>query len=544
MIEILESLSNPSSDYLLLPIDIVLGQITPSQPVSPATNWFQQNGLTFAPSVVKLLGAIAILIVGWILAAIAASITRNLLKRTDVDNRLASLVTGSRGVSQPNVENWAAIIVFWVIFIIAIVAFLNQLQLTAVAEPLNSFLNQIFTFLPKLGGAIILLAVAWILATLAKSVVIRASQSFSLDQRLVPPEERTSPDNQLLLSETLGNALYWFVFLFFLPLILGVLDLQGPLQPIQNLLNEFLAALPKILKALIIGAVGWFIARIVRSIVTNLLNAAGTDRLGDKLGFSRTSGRQSLSGLLGTLVYVLILIPTAIAALDALQIQAISAPAISMLNQILNAIPQIFTAALVLAIAYVIAQFVGELVKNILIGIGFDNLFHWLGLAASTVQPETPESEPGSKTWTPSELAAIAAQVGIMLFALVATTDILGIPALSLIMTGLLVIFGQILVGLLVFAIGLYLSNLVFSLITRSESKEAQFLGQAARIAVIALVSAMALQQMGIASNIVNLAFGLLLGAIAVAIALAFGLGGRDIAAEKIREWLSNFGRN
>jgi hypothetical protein len=544
MIEILESLSNPSSDYLLLPIDIVLGQITPSQPVSPATNWFQQNGLTFAPSVVKLLGAIAILIVGWILAAIAASITRNLLKRTDVDNRLASLVTGSRGVSQPNVENWAAIIVFWVIFIIAIVAFLNQLQLTAVAEPLNSFLNQIFTFLPKLGGAIILLAVAWILATLAKSVVIRASQSFSLDQRLVPPEERTSPDNQLLLSETLGNALYWFVFLFFLPLILGVLDLQGPLQPIQNLLNEFLAALPKILKALIIGAVGWFIARIVRSIVTNLLNAAGTDRLGDKLGFSRTSGRQSLSGLLGTLVYVLILIPTAIASLDALQIQAISAPAISMLNQILNAIPQIFTAALVLAIAYVIAQFVGELVKNILIGIGFDNLFHWLGLAASTVQPETPESEPGSKTWTPSELAAIAAQVGIMLFALVATTDILGIPALSLIMTGLLVIFGQILVGLLVFAIGLYLSNLVFSLITRSESKEAQFLGQAARIAVIALVSAMALQQMGIASNIVNLAFGLLLGAIAVAIALAFGLGGRDIAAEKIREWLSNFGRN
>jgi hypothetical protein len=477
-------------------------------------------------------------------SAIAASITRNLLKRTDVDNRLASLVTGSRGVSQPNVENWAAIIVFWVIFIIAIVAFLNQLQLTAVAEPLNSFLNQIFTFLPKLGGAIILLAVAWILATLAKSVVIRASQSFSLDQRLVPPEERTSPDNQLLLSETLGNALYWFVFLFFLPLILGVLDLQGPLQPIQNLLNEFLAALPKILKALIIGAVGWFIARIVRSIVTNLLNAAGTDRLGDKLGFSRTSGRQSLSGLLGTLVYVLILIPTAIASLDALQIQAISAPAISMLNQILNAIPQIFTAALVLAIAYVIAQFVGELVKNILIGIGFDNLFHWLGLAASTVQPETPESEPGSKTWTPSELAAIAAQVGIMLFALVATTDILGIPALSLIMTGLLVIFGQILVGLLVFAIGLYLSNLVFSLITRSESKEAQFLGQAARIAVIALVSAMALQQMGIASNIVNLAFGLLLGAIAVAIALAFGLGGRDIAAEKIREWLSNFGRN
>ena len=51
----------------------------------------------------------------------------------------------------------------------------------------------------------------------------------------------------------------------------------------------------------------------------------------------------------------------------------------------------------------------------------------------------------------------------------------------------------------------------------------------------------MALQQMGVATSIVNLAFGLLFGAIAVAIALAFGLGGRDIAADQIREWLSSF---
>ena len=61
------------------------------------------------------------------------------------------------------------------------------------------------------------------------------------------------------------------------------------------------------------------------------------------------------------------------------------------------------------------------------------------------------------------------------------------------------------------------------------------------RIAIIALVAAMALQQAGIAPNIVNLAFGLLLGAIAVAIALSFGLGGRDVAAEQLRNWLKDF---
>jgi len=63
-------------------------------------------------------------------------------------------------------------------------------------------------------------------------------------------------------------------------------------------------------------------------------------------------------------------------------------------------------------------------------------------------------------------------------------------------------------------------------------------LAQAARVAILVFVGAMALQQMGVATDIVVLAFGLVLGAIAVAVALAFGLGGRDVAAEQIRQWL------
>ena len=94
------------------------------------------------------------------------------------------------------------------------------------------------------------------------------------------------------------------------------------------------------------------------------------------------------------------------------------------------------------------------------------------------------------------------------------------------------------------FAVGLFLANLAFNIITSSGDRQSQILGQIARIAIIALVSAMALQQIGVASSIVNLAFGLLLGALAVAIALAFGLGSRDIAAEQVRELLASFKGN
>jgi hypothetical protein len=131
-----------------------------------------------------------------------------------------------------------------------------------------------------------------------------------------------------------------------------------------------------------------------------------------------------------------------------------------------------------------------------------------------------------------------------MLFATIAATNVLQIEALTAIVSGIVVVAGRIIAGLIVFAVGLYLANLAFNLITSSGSRQSRLLGQTARIAIIALVSAMALQQMGIASDIVNLAFGLLLGAIAVAIALAFGLGGRDIAATQVREWLSSFKGN
>ncbi|MBD1895492.1 mechanosensitive ion channel [Coleofasciculus sp. FACHB-129] len=557
----------------------LLAQSTPvpAAETAPATNNFSVDsiisglGLNLGNSLVDLIKAILALVVGLIVASLAAAAVRGLLNRTNIDNRLAAWITGRQGAEEgPPVEKWISSVVFWLIMLFAIVASLQTLKLTAVAGPLNTLLEQVTQFIPKLVSAAILLGIAWVLATLTKLVVTRGLRALRLDERLGEQTGGTAPGdttpggttprtNQYSLSDTLGNALYWFIFLLFLPLILDALQLQQALGPVNNLLNQILAAVPNILTAIVIGAAGWLLAQVVRRIVTNLLTATGTDRLGARFGISRATGGQTLSWLIGTIVFVLILIPTAIAALNALGIAAISVPAIAMLTQILNAIPLIFTAALILGIAYVVGHFVSELVTNILTSIGFNNIFYWLGLQskpytrATPILPPAPEAqvpptgqetilqEPTPPTRTPSELAGIVVLVGIMLFATVAATNILQIPALTLLVSGIVVILGRILAGLVVFAIGLYLANLAFNLITSSGTRQARILGQTARIAIIALVSAMALQQMGIASDIVNLAFGLLLGAIAVAIALAFGLGSRDVAAGQVREWLASF---
>ncbi|MEC4850614.1 MAG: mechanosensitive ion channel [Jaaginema sp. PMC 1079.18] len=535
-------------------------------------------GVGLANDVWNIITAIIILVVGWIIALIAKAIVKGLLSKTTIDNKVASWMTGNSSETIP-IEEWIAKVVYWIVLLFAVIAALEALELQEVSRPLQILLNEVTGFLPKIGGALILLAIAWLIATLVKSLAVRALNAVNIDERLgqqVEETPRTTPSTvpgttpgttpvtapgtrtqQFSLSETMGNTLYWFIFLLFLPAILNTLELEGTLEPVQELLNGILGILPNIFAAIIIGAIGWLVAQVVRRIVTNLLTATGIDQIGGRFGISGTT--QSLSWILGTIVYVLILIPVAIAALNALEIRAISAPAVEMLEVVLEYLPQLFSAAIVLVLFWVAAQFISELVSNILTSIGFNNVFRWLGLPEprgtqptpsvvdafpadpTTPPPSTPASVSTTTQKTPSEVVGIITYVAIMLLAVLTAVDILQIPALTALVSGLVVIAGQVLVALIIFAVGLYLANLAFTVITSSGDRQTRILGQAARVAIVALSIAMALRQIGIATSIVNLAFGLLLGAIAVAIALAFGLGSREIAAEQVRAWLNDF---
>ncbi len=504
---------------------------------------------TFIP---QLLGAILILILGWLFAIIAASTTLNLLKKTDLDNRLANWILGGKAdaKSLPNPEFWVSQFVFWVIMIFVVVAFLRALNLETVTGPLNTFLDEIFEYLPNLGGAALLLGVAWAIATVSKLILTRGLERFQLDDQLAEQTGTRKEDSPFLVNETLGNLLYWFIFLFFLPLILETLELEGSsLAPVQNLLDQLLSAVPRILTAIIYAGLGWLVARIVRGIVTNLLMAAGVDRMGSRFGFSQETDQTTLSSLLGTLVYVLILIPTVIAALDALAIEAISDPAIRMLEQVTTVIPKVFAAALILVLFFLIGRFVSDLIAQLLTGVGFNNVWMWLGLPAPTAtdsppepsDPEATEVLPSTSPQTPSQIVGTIALVVILLFGTIPATEVLEFQSLTLVVQEILAILARVLIGILIFGIGLYLANLVFNVLTRFSGPQARVLAQAARIAIWVFVGAMALQQMGVATDIVVLAFGLTLGAIAVALSLAFGLGGRDVAAEHLRQWLASF---
>ncbi|HEB78180.1 MAG TPA: hypothetical protein ENI90_06620 [Methylothermaceae bacterium] len=477
--------------------------------------WLAPLTAVLGEKVTKVIGAVVLLIVGWILALFIRLLVR----------RGLHLVRFNEWLQKASASTWdfekiVARIVYYLLLILVFIAFFDALDLKMVSEPLQALTTQVFAYLPKLFAGLGLTLLAWLLAMLGRLSITKLLEKSRLTEKMAARAERET------LSTSLGNIVFWLILLIFLPAVLDAFGLKGLLGPVQNMVNKILAMLPNIFGALVLGFVGWLVARILRDLVTNILDVSGINTLGRKAGLT---GEMTLARLIGTLVFIFVLIPALIAALNALRIEAISQPATQMLTAILTVIPNLIAAALILGIAWFIAKLVSGLVVNILSGIGFDRLPQKLGLPW--------RAEEGGVT--PSVVAGRLVTFFILLFAFVEAANRLGLTQISDLVSYLIGFGARILLGSIILIAGFWLANLAHAAIRRASPEgRPNPLAQVARVAIMLVVTAMGLREMGIAEDIVNAAFVLTLGAIAVAFALAFGLGAREAAGEVAKRWV------
>ncbi|MBK7235179.1 MAG: mechanosensitive ion channel [Sterolibacteriaceae bacterium] len=455
-----------------------------------------------------ILGAIGILVLGWIIAVIVRAGVRRATGAAGLNRRLGEVLQ-----QKIDVEGGLSMVVFWLIIAVTLAAMFSSLDLESVSAPFALLVSQFLGFVPNLVAGGVLLLVAWVLATALRAIASRLLAKTTLDDRLVA-EAGMEP-----VSDNIGNILFWLVILLFTPIILSALSLTGLLHPVENMINQMLGMVPDIFAAFVIGAVGYVVAKALRGLVTSLLSATGIDR---------HSQAVSLSALAGTLVFIFVFFPALIAALDALKIESISRPATDMLSRFLAAIPDIFAAAVILGLTYLVANFVAGLLARLLSGLGADRVPEALG-------------HPGllGGNLTVSGLASKLAVFFAMLFATVEAANRVGFTQVRDVVTTFIQFGGDVLLGTVIVAIGFWLAGIVHSAISRSDTENAGTGAGIARFAILGLVIAMGLRAMGVADDIVNLAFGLILGAVALAIGLSFGLGGREAAGRQMEYWLA-----
>src|SRR3954453_2824323 len=393
---------------------------------------------------------------------------------------------------------------------------------------------QLMNWGPKVLIAILILVATWAVARAVQWVLQKAIDRSPSLRKHVTGTPHETVGHQL---GTIAKLIIWLVGIMAALQFLGIGQI---LAPINELVTEIFEFLLRLIGAGLIFFIGLIVARIVRRLVETVLVAANIDGLLARMGIGETSGtlrpsrksvppgaapgatRASLARAAGVLVYALIIIPVAIAALQVLGIEAISGPAIAMLNEILAAIPRVLAAALWIGIAFIAARFLKTIIEAILPPTGFDEALLSTGVLPTSARP--------------SRIVANIAMIAVVLTASIEAARQLGGDQIAIFLAQVTELGGKVIFGTLIIVVGIFLARIIAKLVG-SGTGEGGYAQTLVRYAIIALFTAIGLTFMGLADQIVMLAFGLILGSAAIATALAFGLGGRDAAARVLERW-------
>lgn len=473
-------------------------------------------------NVLNLVWAILVLLVGWIVAVIVSGQAALLVTRLGFDKKLNRCLPQGSELAEASASKFIGRFVYYLILLLAILGCLTALKLTQAAEPIKDFVGSLTAYAAKIIGAVALAFIAWVVATVLRYGAGTLMRMLQFDERFAKYVD--GKDKETSLSETVSSILYWVVLLFFLPSILNVLEIKGITEPIQQMFTRILGYIPNLIAAAAILFVGLIAAKIVRKAVTGLIVVSGIDSLGEKAGVSKLFGDKGLSSMIGIVAYVLVAIPVVISSLTALKIDSLSNSVAGFFDKLLNATGDILGAALLIFVAFLAGSFVSGLVTQIFENFGFNQLLAKLGFSSKEEKDSS----------LPSVVVGKLTFLTIIFMAAVAASDILNFTELSRLLRTFMEFGGNIIVGVIVLLIGIWVANFAASAI---RGKCNDVVVMVVRVAVLIFTGAIAIHNMNIGGPIVQTAFTLLLGAVCVAVALAFGLGGREFAAKKLDEW-------
>jgi hypothetical protein len=193
-----------------------------------------------------------------------------------------------------------------------------------------------------------------------------------------------------------------------------------------------------------------------------------------------------------------------------------------MLNSIALAIPNVLAALVWLTLAFIIGRWVKSLLETVLPSLGFDNAVRALGVTPTTA--------------VPSKVVGTLAMTAAIIIGLMEAARQVGGDSTAALMFQITELGGKVIFGTVIIVVGLFLARILAGLVG-SSTGESGYAQTIVKYAIVALFTAIGLTFMGLADQIVMMAFGLILGSAAIATALAFGLGGRDWAARQLEEW-------
>lgn len=389
---------------------------------------------------------------------------------------------------------------------------------------LTSLWDTIVAGLPSVLYGILLVIVAWIVAVLVKKAVSKGLKAAGLGNRFVKWNIAESEDQAETTFDTIGQILYYIVWVLFLPGIFDTFGLTSIASPIRDMTSQALTFLPSIIGAIVIMIVAVVVSRLVKQLVYSLVKTVNVDKYVAKFTGNKAqdgSANDTIANVLSYMAYIVVFIPIAVVALETLGISSIAQPIIGVLNSVAAAIPNILVAVILLGVGFAIAKVLGDLVTNLLEGTGLNNLFN---------------REAGSKASNinVSEIIGQVVAVVIGLFFTVEALNVLNLAILNTVGAAIIAYLPNVLIALIILGLGIFGGRFVGDLVNKAT--QSKWVGEIIKGVFTVFAVFMALDQLNFANSIVNMAFLFIIGGLSVAFALSFGLGGRDFAKNQLEK--------
>lgn len=396
-------------------------------------------------------------------------------------------------------------------------------------EGIQGAWNNILLALPNVLKAILFLLIAWGAASVTRNLAIKGLTKIKFKSRKLKDGEEKADGQREDIIKSIGQLLYLLVFVLFIPSILDALNMESISIPISNMMQKLLAFIPNIIGAIIILFIGFFVARIIRDIAYSFFNTLNIDKWYDKLAIepekdTTTESQTTLSKILSNVLYGIILIPVITMALETLKIQTLTTPIVTMLNSIITMVPNIFVAIILILIGHYIAKYVGQILTALLSRVGIQKVYSWA----------EKNSEANIPRINLAQLIGNIVRAIIMLFITVEALNVLKLQVLNNIGTAIILYIPLLISGLLIILLGTLAGYFVESIIVKHAKSPLS--GEIAKYIIIVFAIFMTLEQIKFASTIVNTGFLLVLGALAVAFAISFGIGGREFAKKQLEK--------
>ncbi|MCR4643045.1 MAG: mechanosensitive ion channel [Lachnospiraceae bacterium] len=376
-----------------------------------------------------------------------------------------------------------------------------------------------------LGGviaAILLLVLAFIVSAIVKALITGALKKTKLrylNQNQVNPDGSPALSSGQGLINYIGKLVYLCVFLLFVPGIFSTLGVNSVMEPLNSLLHTVWGYVPNILAAGIVLVVGSLIAKLVRELLVPVFQKIRLDKIQEKAGIE-VDNESKLSVTLAYIIYVLIMIPVVIVSLQALNITAVSQPAVEMLGVVFSFIPQLVIAIVLIWVGVLIGKYTGRIVAKLIASAGADAKIREL-------------AGEKSKDFRFSKTVGTVVTVVLDIFFIVEGMNVLNLSVLTGVGSRVISYMPSVLASVLILACAFLMLAAVEKALKKSGLEQYTIFSRAA---ILILAAFMVLNQLGIAATIVNTAFVIILAAVGVAFAVAFGIGGRKFAADTLEK--------